>query len=277
VPHIKTNEKYYTQKQIVIYAILFPANQIYVGKTLKHAVKNHYKDHYILRNSLTKTLFAEAKSNALAPQMYLLEDLETTEAEAYKHCIVWNKYFIEKHFDCIAHAATREYAENLFEDAQKIYEQIRTIPLEEILCEEKILVSSVREYRKKNADKNPDDYAFIGFRVSKEDAEKIRLSAESKQRNISEYCRSAAVDGCVVNVDFNFLWRYMNELSKTNRLLEDTIYTIHETGTYHPQDLVNIQNTLDIIVEHQKKINEDMTKTMKKMQKKIRAARRNLK
>lgn len=122
-----------------------------------------------------------------------------------------------------------------------------------------------------------DDSSFIGFRVSKNEAEKIREAADQKQRSVSEYCRAAAVDGCIVNVDFNFLWRYMNELSKTNRLLEQTIYTIHETGTYHPQDLTNIQKARDLVVEQQKQINDMMVKTMKKAQKEIRAARRNLK
>lgn len=278
MPHIKTNDKYYIKKEIIIYAILFPGgNQIYVGKTLKRAIKNHYKNHYILRNSLTKNLFVQAKANSIVPKMYLLEELETVEVEAYRHCVAWIKYFEEHGFECIAHTGTKEYAKNLWENTREIYEEIQSRPIAQVLGEDKILVSSVREYRKNKANDDPNDYDFIGFRVSKDDAEIIRTAAEKKKWTVSEYCRAAAVDGCIVNVDYNFLWRYMKELARMNRLLEQTMYTIQVTGNYHPQDLANIQRTLDLVVEQQKIINEDMTAIMKKTQKEIRAARRNLK
>ena len=278
MPHIKTNHKYYTEKQFVIYAIYFSfGKQVYVGKTLKHAVKSHYKDHYILRNSLTKHLFMEAESNSVIPNMYLLEELNTTEAQAYRHCVAWVRYFQDQGYECVAHPGTRDYANHLWQDTKEIYENIRMLSPEDVLHEDRVLVSSIREYRRTKTEKNDDEYAFIGFRVTQDDAEKIRLAAEKKQQSVSEYCRAAAVDGCIVNVDYNFLWRYMGELAHANRLLDRLICTIHETGTYHPQDLANIQKVADTVVAHQKSMNKDMTAVMKKAQKEIRAAKRYLK
>ena len=278
MPHIKTYDRYYKNKQFIIYAICFSfGKQIYVGKTLKHAVKSHYKDHYILRYSLTKDLFETAKSTCVIPKMYLLENLETTEVMAYRHCVAWIKYFMEHGFECIAYEGTKAAAENLLEESKDIYEKIRSIPEHEVLQEDKVLVSNIREYRKKTASETDSEYCFIGFRATKQDAEKIQVAANKLQRSVSEYCRAAAVDGCIVNVDYNFLWKYMEELVRVNRLLEQMIYTIYETQSYQPQDIANIQKKVDAVVEQQRKINEDMIAIMKKTQKEIRAARRYLK
>ncbi len=276
MPHIKTEAQYYVKKERVIYAILSPFDkQIYVGHTLKSAVKNHYKDHRILRNRQTKGLFQEAKNRSLIPQMYLLEELDTVAVDAYRHCVAWIKYFVEHGYRSIAQKTTNTYAETLLEDTRVIYDQIKNLPLEGVLSEEKLLVNSVKNYRVRQQNED-NDTAFIGFRVTQKDEAKIRAAAEKKQWNVSEYCRAAAVDGAVVNIDFNFLWRYTQELMGVKDLLQQMIRTIHETGTYDPQDLKTIQKMVDTVLAHEKKINEDMTAVMKKAQKNIRGAKRDL-
>ena len=276
MPHIKTEAQYYVKKERIIYAILSPFdNQIYVGHTAKSAVKNHYKDHRILRNRQTKRMFVEAQKKTLVPKMYLLEELHTVIAEAYKHCVAWIKYFMKHGYISIAQETTNAYAETLLEDTRVIYDSIKDLPLEQVLSKERILVESIRHHRTKQKTEDTDT-AFIGFRVAKKDEEKIRAAAEKKQWNISEYCRAAAVDGAVVNVDFNFLWRYTQELMGVKDLLQQLIHTIHETGAYDPQDLKTIQIMVDTVLTHEQKINEDMTAVMRKAQKSIRGARRDL-
>lgn len=274
---IKTYEKYYKKKQIIVYAIYFPfGNRIYVGKTLKHAVQNHYKDHYILRYNLTKNYFQEAKERSYVPKMYLLEELNAADADAYRHCVAWVRYFIDRGFHCITHDGTREYALDLLEETQEIYEKIQTLSVEDVLHDNHILVSHVRSKRKNKTDQAMEDYEFIGFRATKEDVEKIRVAAEEKQWSLSEYCRAAAVDGCIVNVDFNFLWRYIDELKNTEQMLEQTILTIQETGKYHQQDLDNIQNKIDLVLDCEERINREINAVMETAQEEIRAAKRSL-
>ncbi len=278
MPHIKTNARYYTTKQFIVYVIVSPFRPcVYVGKTLKHAVKNHYTSHYNLRNRCTKELFSEAKTKDLVPKMYLLEELEMAEADAYRHCVAWIRFFVDKGFESLAQKATNEYAANLLPETKSIYEKIRQASVEEVLCDDHILVDAVREYRSQSQKSEPDDTTFIGFRVSQKESEIIRNAAEKKQRSVSEYCRAAAVDGCIVNVDFNFMWRYMRELMGVKSLLQQLIFTIHETGKYYPQDLTTIQAMVDTVIKHEKKMNEEMTAMMKKTRKEIRGAKRDLK
>ena len=276
MPYIKNDAQYYVIRERIIYAILSPFDkQVYVGHTLKSAVKNHYKDHRILRYQQTKHLFQEAKKLSLIPKMYLLEEVETVAVKAYKHCVAWTKYLTEQGYITITQKATNMYAEDLLEETQILYEAIRQQPLEQIFSDERVLVGSVKNYRtKKNAESN--DTMFIGFRVTQKDEAKIRAAAGKKQWNVSEYCRAAAVDGAVVNVDFNFLWRYTGELIGVKDLLQQLIYTIQETGNYHPQDIETVRKMIDTVLAHEKKINEEITALVKNTQKKIRGAKRDL-
>ena len=282
MPHIKSFAKYYDEKNIIIYAIHFPFNnKIYVGKTVKHAVKSHYKDHYILRNKRTSNDFEKAKELGITPKMYLLEDLQTTEAEAYKHCVAWIKYFLQKQFVSISFKTTNEYAGDLNEDTEAIYKLFCDISLDEILCEERILIG---EYKTRNTlipkDIPPEEHEneiILRFAITKKEAQEVQKEAEKRGWTVSEYCRAAAVDGCHVNVDYNFLWRYLKELMGTKSLLQQVMFTIYKTGRYFPQDLENVQKMIEVLEKHKQEINNDLNEHIKKIKKEIKAARKTLK
>jgi hypothetical protein len=276
--HIKTKARYEEIRDLVIYVIVSPIDKrCYVGKTRKHTVGNHYKDHNILRNQSTKQLFMDAKAHARKPKMYLLEELQTVDADAFQHCVAWTKYFIEHGFRSLASDKVNRYASDLLSDTRKIYDEIRDRALGTVLCDERILEPKERVERKpKDKALAPADTTVITFRVAKSDAEKIQEAAEKRGWNLSEYCRAAAVDGCIVHVDFSPLIQYTRQISGMRDMLMKLIDTIHETGNYYPQDLENVQKMVDAVAVHAEKIRLEMTGTLRKAKKEISAAKRAL-
>lgn len=276
--HIKTKARYEDVRDMVVYVIVSPIDKrFYVGKTRKHTVSNHYKDHNILRNRCTKQLFLDAKAHTLKPKMYLLEALETVDATAFQHCVAWTKYFMDHGYQSIANEKINRYAADLLPDTKMIYDAISGYELEAVLCDEQILEPKERGGQKTENNKTaPADTTVITFRVAKSDAKKIQEAAERKGWNLSEYCRAAAVDGCVVHVDFKPLIQYTRQISGMRDMLMKLIDTIHETGNYYPQDLENVQRMADAVAVHAEKIRTEMTGTLRKAQKDISAAKRAL-
>ena len=133
-------------RDIEIYAIISPeTNQVFIGKNRFPNHYQSYKDHTRLNKAPTKDLFLWASENQIFPLMYLLNRLETTETRAYRYIVAWTKFFLEKDFQVLSHQKTLDYASDLLEETQKIYDQIKDISLEEITSEERVLVSNYNQ------------------------------------------------------------------------------------------------------------------------------------
>jgi len=279
MPHIKTYTQYEQVKDLAIYVILSPFDsKFYVGRGLKTSLRGRYKDHFNLRNAQTRDVFEVAKGQQQRPGMYLLESLQTAEAEAYRHIIAWVKYFSEHGYECLNHRKTVEYTLDLQDETAAIYERIKEISVTELLCEERHLfpnygAKTLRSEGESQPDLEPEGHK-ISFRVTADEAEKIRERANKKGISVSQYARETLLDGASVDISFAFLGQYTKELQRQRGLIKQIIYTIHQTGNYTPSDLALVQELADQVSEHETKIRKELQKTMKQAFKKIAAANR---
>ena len=279
MPHIKTFAQYEEIKNIAVYVILAPVeNKFFVGKAIKNALRNCFKNHYIYRNVKTKEMFQAAKEQNLVPKMYLLEELETTEAEAYKHVVAWIRYFLDQGYQSLNQDKTFEYALDLMPEVEILYNEIVKNKIDDIICEERDLFPNYGERMKKvqaaQDRKKDEDTVFIGFRATKSEAEEIKKIAKMKGVTVSEYVRETALDGAIINISFEFLAPLTRELRVQGENIKRSIYTIYKTQNYTPSDLALLQEMVDTVAEYEGIIRKELQKTMRKAFKEIHAARK---
>ena len=249
-------------RKIEIYLIHSPeTGEVFVGKCWEPNSYQAYKDHVRMQKAPTKTLFEGVKKRGIYPKMYLLERLETTEVVAYGHIVAWTKYFSEAGFTVLTHRKTLEYADDLTENNRQIYEQICTIPLEEILAEDKILVGSYVPMAQKQAVLK-EGTRHISVVVTPEEYEIIKKKAEEQHMTISKYCRKNILDGGIIKVETH---AYTHELFRIGNILRIIADGIYYTGAYDPTDIEKIQNMIDELKEQRREVMDYLDKQFVKI------------
>lgn len=269
--HIKSNKKYVDIKKQTIYVLISPIEkEFFVGQVVPQAERNRYKNHFTLRYKQTDKMVSKIKNEDKKPKMYRLEDLETTEVKAYYHCLAWINFFTNHGYKSVAYPGTNGYAADPGEDVLKIFDAIKDKKIDEVLSDKADMFPHYKERKDKKKD---DGMVTISFRVTQEEADKLRDRAKKQKITTTQFCRNTALDGCIVNVNFNFLSVYLAEMKGLKSLVRQTMITIYKLGNYYPPDLNNIQKTVEILEKHEDQITKKLIETMKTMRKEIRAAR----
>lgn len=248
-------------RDIEVYCILFPeTNQVFIGKNLAPNHYQSYKDHVRGRKPLTKDLFEAAKQTGNYPKMYLLNRLQSTETYAYRYIVAWTKFFVDKGFQVLGHTKTLDYATDLVDETQKIFDEFKGFSLSEITSEEKILVGN---YTQKTTDpeKIPTKIVVV---VSPEEYLHIKAKADAEYMSLSKYCRLIAVNGTITRIEFT---EYTDELRSIKRVLKEVALGIYQTGKYFPADIENFEKMLDKINDNYKKTTNMIGREFKKLQK----------
>lgn len=249
---------------IAIYVILFPANkQCYVWKTPVSNLKTTYKRHYNGGNAKTKTSFMEAKQQGDMPPMYILKQLQTTQEEAFLHCIAWTKYFQKREFNSLSGEFINQYAENLGEETRAIYDEIKDIPIEKICVPGKDLFPNYGRGRQRGVKTN-----VIAFKLSPKELKEVQKAARENDLSVSEYCRRMIRNGRVIKADSSVV-EAVNEQNKQlitmNRLLKQILLNIYRTGKYYPSDLEIIQKAIADNQNQQKQALVEFDKCLEKL------------
>lgn len=244
---------------VEIYVILSSdSDEFYVGKTKNPNHYQAYKDHARLKNSQTKELFSCSIENGMPPKMYLLEIVNATKTEAYTRCVIWTKYFLEHGFSPVAAQTTIEYANDLHEENKLLYQQIKDILIDGIICEDTLLVST---YEPRKKEKKKDHIALC---VTPDEYDLIQKRAENEGLTLSKYCKEMVIAGGIVR--FN-LSEYTKEIREVKKVLYEIQLAILQNGRYYPTDLENLQKLIDKVDEGQKKVVKTIANQAKKLKK----------
>lgn len=251
-------------RMIEIYLIHSPeTNEVFVGKVRHPNSYQAYKDHVRGQKSPTKEFFQRVKETGNYPKMYLLELLETTETDAYGHLIVWTRYFSDAGFTVLAHKKNLDFSAELTEKNQKIFEEIKEIPLEKILSEDKILVKSYTPKSKKRevSEAKPRQISIF---VTPEEYEILAQRAAQEHTSMSKYCKRMALDGCILRLE---TYKYSEEIRLLKDAMRGIMIAILQTGKYYPDDVDRIQKQVDKLTKHHKKMVDQLFKKVDKFQK----------
>lgn len=224
------------------------SNEFFVGKTKAGNAYNAYKDHVRLRNKQTKKLFMQSEEQENFPQMFILETLESTEQMAYRHCIAWTKYFMDRGLTPLSTATMAGYAEDMLEDTKEIYERISGLSMEEVLCEENLRVKNYQKKDKAEAEKPKEQIVIY---TTTEQYEKIAERAKKQNLNLSAFCKNAALEAQFITVEAPDYSEYIAEVRGAKVILRQILYAIYTNGKYYPADMENIQKAVDKICEQE--------------------------
>lgn len=258
---IKHSAKTEAVKELAIFAILFSdGKSVFIGKGNRNRLKSIYKDHYILRNAKTKELFEKEKESGTLPGMYLLQSVDTSPRLAFRYCIAWTKYFLDNGYTLLPKLSIlQEYAEDMIDDTKRIYEDIKSVNIKELLVDDKNLFPNYGVGRKVKAG---DVGTKITISVTGTEYVKIYSDAKQNGLSLSNYCKRMVLNGQIIKADFGFITAYLGELNQDKQLLRQILHTIYVQGDYYPADLENIQRLIEHITELQKEAHKEIDKVL---------------
>lgn len=122
--------KYHTEvRRFRIFALVLD-EVFFIGKTASPRISAVYYRHRCGNVAATR----ETMDQEVPPSLYILEDLNCTGTEAYKHVLAWICRFEEAGYCNINHTGTAISSENLYPHTEKILNRILREPMEEILA-----------------------------------------------------------------------------------------------------------------------------------------------
>jgi len=241
---------YNVNKNWKIYIFTFPlSNNIYVDCTSQKNLRTVYKDHNMLKFGLSKPYFKEAKIKKIKPEMYLLEEFNSTKNIAYSRMVAWGKILTDMGFYCVNGDTFRSYIEDLIERTQAFYDEISIVNVQELISPEKNLVADYKPRKTKN--KKNEDYT-IHISVTAEENKIIEKRAAAVMMNKTAYCKQISLNGYINNLNFHVSDEYLKELREAISVVKQSIVTIYNLGQYFPEDLTKIEELKNIIVKHYK-------------------------
>lgn len=262
--HIKKENRAESLYDFAVYAILSPLEnkRVYISRTRQNRIYKTYIEHYNLRVTKTKSVFAQAKAQNLLPPIYLLDASKISEKEAFRRCVAWTKYFLEHGYRQMTDDALTDYAADLVQNTKMYYNKIKDEPLEEILQPEGGLFPN---YGKRLSSKTNTSGTVVSVRLDKEEYAQVKKQATALGLSLGAYCKSMTLNGRIVTVDLSFISSYINEFSESKNLLRQILTSIYSTGQYYPADLKNIQDCIDHLTHIQETVNEKLTQTIEEL------------
>lgn len=128
------NNFYEEEKHFYIYAVLDLIEEcVFVGKTASKDPRSRYRAHLRGEVKSTRDDFGIGDPSGGFIDFRILESLECTEAEAYKHVIAWGHFFEENGCILLMSLKTVNDCENFLPETKAIYERVcAPITLEQV-------------------------------------------------------------------------------------------------------------------------------------------------
>ena len=272
----KKSQAKWEKKERSIYAILFEEQKaFYVGKTVISNLWKAYDFHYRGKNAVTDTLFEQYKNTDQLPKMFLLNKIIGTDHEAFRHCVIWSKYFYEKGFECLNGDRMKEFIADLDTETEALYETIQTIPVSEICSDEKNLFPEFRNSsKKKRSEKTRMDPDKVRFElvITKKEYDYFKEVAGKYGVSVTELFLDCARHGDIFSLDTSVLEEYIRVSKGYSNMLSGIIATILLSMEYVPSDIDRLCEISEAMIETNKLTKREMERlcrTMVRMKKNI--------
>lgn len=246
-----------------IYALI-ASNEVYVGKTAAKDPKWAYKHHVQQKAATSRDFIARAKAEGVFPKMYLLEEVNAHVFAAFGYCVVWSKYFIEHGYTPVCGEKYLTYTEELTETNEALYDRIKDLPLESVLCDEHLLVADYKPRDKAPVEHNdtPNKECTISIHLSPADYELLTFKAKEQHMSLSKYCRTMALNGYIARID---VWEYLTELRYFKDVLQKILIAILQHGKYYPADIDNVFKLQKMVDDNQHKVMKSVAKQSRQL------------
>lgn len=178
---------YTEEKRYTIYALICRADGpwVYVGKTKSPRISAVYSQHRCSEVGATQGYCDQPDD---MPELYVLEVLHITGAQAYRYVLAYLRYFLENGYCAMNHSGTEDQALALHPETQEIYETISQEPLDNLLAYTYVDIPA-------DANLHPEPEPLVLPKAVREKTEQmnVRMSQKDKQR-FEAFCRARGVN-----------------------------------------------------------------------------------
>lgn len=159
-----------------IYALVLEGD-FFIGKTASPRISAVYSRHRCGTVAATR----ETMDQEQPPALYILEELNCTGADAYKHVLAWICRFEEAGYCNINHVGTAIASETLYPAAKAIFQKLMQEPMDQILARSHIP-------RPSDANRKPSAIQHILKKPEKNIQMNLRMSPKDK-RTFDRFCK----------------------------------------------------------------------------------------
>ena len=149
----------------------------FIGKTASPRISAVYSRHRCGNVAATR----ETMDQEQPPALYILEELNCTGAEAYKHILAWICRFEEAGYCTINHTGTAIASETLYPPAKATFQKLMQEPMDQILARSHVPKPS-------EANRKPSALQRILMKPEKNIQMNLRMSPKDKH-TFDRFCR----------------------------------------------------------------------------------------
>lgn len=163
-------------RQFRIFALVL-GEEIFVGKTASPRISAVYSRHRCGTVAATRGILDQEER----PSLHVLEQLECTGADAYRHVLAWIHLFEQAGFCSINHVATAVSSDRLYPTTETIRKALPQEPARQILARtyvQKPSEANIRPVRKPAFLPEPEKHVQMNLRMTAKD-----------KKNFDRFCR----------------------------------------------------------------------------------------
>lgn len=150
----RARSNFYNKKEHRAICILVSPTEksFHINHCLVESVRETYRHNIKGRRYATQKFISDIQPDR--PCLFVLEEIETTISDAYKHVLVWIKILMENGYKCYNYKATIDATKELHAKTEKLYMDRKDTDLTELLCCENCLVKVYNRIECKNLKQN---------------------------------------------------------------------------------------------------------------------------
>lgn len=115
----------------------------------------------------------------------------------------------------------------------------------------------------------------IRVRVTEEEYENIKLSAEMVDMQVAPYIRKVAQNPNIINFNYSAVERHTRQIGKIDQSINLLIYTIHLNNDYLPKEIEGILDYMKQIWKTENELLDEVRKQWIKVEKQNRGGFKN--
>lgn len=271
------NQNTYTDlNNFKVFVITHPlSKEFFIHFSGAKTLNRIFSIHWSLHNQYTKKLFQTYRGTTYPPEIYLLEEKMLTTSQVYVRKLLWIRYFKEHKFSPLNDVLDVEAADDLYEENKKEYEIITALPLADVLSDANRRCVNYDIQRAKTAPGQiKKQKKQVKFFCEQEDYQLIEMIAKKNHRSVSAYLREVALQGFVLQIDFESIKEHTKQLSFIKNQLNAMIKLLVNTNQAYPKDIETILELLEQIKDSENALlatfRREQTTRTKKIRKMIK-------
>ena len=133
MPRFPQKSQYKKCETRVIFLLRSPRSmEFYIGHCKPDSLMPIFRQHCAGDRYHTNVCFLSLKQQGLHPCLTILEEINSTQVEAYTHVIAWTKLFVEEGYISLNRGNIMDYIDDLFAKSQAVYNEFKNSDLKEI-------------------------------------------------------------------------------------------------------------------------------------------------